>query len=387
MNTVDLTIIIACLAIIGRSFQVGLLRQVASTGGFFTGLWLGSMIAPHITGTVQGDTSRALLALIITLGLGAAVGGAAEAGSIHLRNRIKHPPLQKLESWFGALFGVGAVLIASWLITAMLFRLPLADVNLQIERSKIISYLNAKLPPAPSVISRVGNLISPNGFPKVFIESEPQLRPTGPADAATVQRAAAIASASTVKIEGLGCGGLAVGSGFITGPNLVATNAHVIAGVQSPLVVYKGARLRATPVWFNPGSDFAVLRVNAVLGPILPLAEVSVSPGTSAAILGYPGGGGLTISPTVVLGERVAIGRDIYNHGVVARKIYEVVADVRPGNSGGPMVLKDGTVAGVVFASSVSNEGYGYVLTAGEVRNQLANAKANSPVGTGACTD
>ena len=37
-----------------------------------------------------------------------------------------------------------------------------------------------------------------------------------------------------------------------------------------------------------------------------------------------------------------AEGRDIYGHGLTVRNVYEIDADVRPGNSGGPLVLPDG---------------------------------------------
>src|SRR5665213_1034032 len=52
----------------------------------------------------------------------------------------------------------------------------------------------------------------------------------------TVWLDAAVAKdeASVVKIEGDGCGGTVEGSGFIVSPGLVATNAHVVAGVTHP---------------------------------------------------------------------------------------------------------------------------------------------------------
>jgi S1-C subfamily serine protease len=42
--------------------------------------------------------------------------------------------------------------------------------------------------------------------------------------------------------------------------------------------------------------------------------------------------------------------------------VYELQAVVRAGNSGGPFVLVDGRVAGVVFAASTTDEGIGYAI-------------------------
>jgi S1-C subfamily serine protease len=41
---------------------------------------------------------------------------------------------------------------------------------------------------------------------------------------------------SVVKLEGLGCGGIVDGSGFVYAHELVVTNAHVVAGVKSPKI-------------------------------------------------------------------------------------------------------------------------------------------------------
>jgi S1-C subfamily serine protease len=59
---------------------------------------------------------------------------------------------------------------------------------------------------------------------------------------------------------------------------------------------------------------------------------------------------------------------------------------VRPGNSGGPFVLSDGAVAGVVFAASSSEDGVGYAIAAGDVRPHLDRATGTTTeVGTGPC--
>jgi S1-C subfamily serine protease len=79
-------------------------------------------------------------------------------------------------------------------------------------------------------------------------------------------------------------------------------------------------------------------------------------------------------------------GRDIYGHGEITRRLYEIQAEIRHGNSGGPFILANGQVAGVVFASSVVANGVGYAIASNEVSTFLRGATgAHIPVSTGTC--
>jgi S1-C subfamily serine protease len=87
-----------------------------------------------------------------------------------------------------------------------------------------------------------------------------------------------------------------------------------------------------------------------------------------------------------VLQEIEAVGRDIYGRSEVSRNVLELQSEVRPGNSGGPFVLPDGTVAGVVFAGSSADARIGYALTSSEVLPLLHRADGRtSAVSTGRC--
>jgi len=94
----------------------------------------------------------------------------------------------------------------------------------------------------------------------------------------------------------------------------------------------------------------------------------------------------LTPTPASVGGSINAYGPNIYQTAVVHRQIYQIRANVEPGNSGGPLVAPDGQVYGVVFAASTSVQDTGYALTAGEVAGDVQAAKeATLPVSTRAC--
>ena len=80
-----------------------------------------------------------------------------------------------------------------------------------------------------------------------------------------------------------------------------------------------------------------------------------------------------------------AEGRDIYGQGLTVRNVYEIQAVVRPGNSGGPLVVPDGQVIGVVFSRSTTNADVGYALprpgaVAGARRRRFEPSDRDRPV-------
>jgi S1-C subfamily serine protease len=142
----------------------------------------------------------------------------------------------------------------------------------------------------------------------------------------------------------------------VAGPELVVTNAHVVAGQDDTTVTSAdgAVELDAEAVHYDPSNDLAVLRVPG-LG--LPALELDPSPqkGTSAVVLGYPENGPLTATPARLGRTGVVISEDSYGRGPIRRSMTPFRAAVRSGNSGGPAVDADGEVLTTVFAASVGN--------------------------------
>jgi len=244
------------------------------------------------------------------------------------------------------------------------------------------------LPSAPSFVTKLGRLINPNGFPQVFSGLEPSTsKNVALPDLGEFNAALRKTAPSVVKIEGRGCGGIVEGSGFVAADGIVVTNAHVVAGVASPYIVDNDGRHTATAIWFDPDLDLAVLRASGLAGAPLAMSAEPLRNGADAAVLGFPAGGDFSAKAAKIIEQFMANGRNIYDQGNTVRDVYEVKADIIPGNSGGPLIDQQGTVRGVVFAQSTTYDKVGYVLAMQKVIADVLQAEArNQVVGTGSCT-
>jgi S1-C subfamily serine protease len=386
---IDILIVIFAVSALYRGREIGFIRQLFSTVGFFGGLLLGAWLQPHTITIAHSQAGRSIITLITTLGCALLLFSLGEYVGIRVKHRVQLKRFNVLDNGFGGALSIVSLLLTVWLTAAIIGNLPLPGLQSQLSKSRIVSALNHALPSAPGVISRLGHLIDPNGFPQVFVDGEPApQKPIALPSLGTLQSAVDKDRASVVKLEGQGCGGIVEGSGFVVGPNLVATNAHVVAGIKHPYVEDDNGTHSGTVIWFDPQLDFAVLRVSNLAGSSLVITNKSVTSGTPAAVLGYPGGGSFTAGPAAVRDEFTASGRDIYGKGNTDRDVYELQATVRPGNSGGPLVAADGTVIGVIFAESTNYPNVGYALTTNQINGIINHAAAtNRPVSTGQCAE
>lgn len=388
----DLIILAVLVSAIFRGRDIGFVQQLFSTGGFFGGLFLGAWLQPLTVNLVQGQANRSLITIVTTVGMAFLFLAIGELIGIYTKRRLltrREGNANRLDNGLGAVISVASVLIAVWLGAAILRSLPAGGLQTQANESNIINYLDAQLPYAPDVIASIGHLIDPNGFPQVFIggnERDPGV--VNLPDSSALNQAVAQSRASVVKIVGRGCGGIVDGSGFVVGSNIVVTNAHVIAGIDRQFVTDSDGTHSAVAVWFDPDLDIAILRVSNLAGSPLPLRRDLVTNKTAAVVLGYPGGGSFTANPASVLDQFTATGRDIYGRGSTDRAVYELAADVEPGNSGGPLVNAAGEVIGVIFARSTSYQNVGYALTMDKVISAVSQASArNSQVDTRSCAE
>jgi len=390
MNWLDLIILVFLVSALIRGIEVGFVRQICSTSGFFIGLFIGAWVESHLIGHIETPDSRAVFALLVTLGCAVLLMLVGEVVGLRLKFRLSQVMVtDKIDRVLGSGLAAVTLLVGVWLGASVFRNMPVDFVQREIRSSRVVAILNNRLPSAPSLITKLGHLIDPNGFPQVFTGLERSVQSNAPLpDIGALNSAVQKDHVSIVKVEGEGCGGVVQGSGFVAANNSVITNAHVVAGVRQPLILDSNGDHASKVVWFDPNLDLAILRAKELAGPPLPLDTKLAASGTAAAIVGYPGGGSFTANPAAVLEAFTAIGRNIYNHSNTERRVYSLKATIEQGNSGGPVITKDGSVIGILFAKSTSYDQVGYALTADQVTAPLAQAQqATTAVSTGDCAE
>lgn len=384
MNWVDALIILMMIAAVIRGWHAGLIELALTFAGFISGLVLGSLLVtyfvPHFSSQLTKVFTISLTELILALLM-------TEAGR-QIAHRIRPHAIKWKLSGLNDSAGSALELIFTvlfiWLAASLLANIRGGGIGQSINQSYILRKLDAALPAPPDVFAKLEKIVSPGGFPDVFLGLEPQHTTISPKN--HVDNEAILADeVSVVKIQGAGCGGIAFGTGFVAAPDLVITNAHVVAGISRPQVVDSSGSYWAKAVWFDPNLDIAILKVDNLPDPVLSLNGKVLPDRDAAATLGFPGGGSLVAEDAAIIDHVTAVGRNIYNQGEVERNIYEIQANIQEGDSGSPLLAPDGTVVGVVFAKSVSQGNIGYAILINQVQSLVNKAESHGQVGTGTC--
>ena len=388
MNALDLLLLVLVALSGVAGYRRGFTLQAFGFGGLLIGLVAGALLAPLIGGVVDGPNARAGIAVLVLLAVAALGNAAGWFVGVRARDRAS-TKFGKADSVAGSAVAVVASLLAIWFLSLNLVNGPFPAVASEIRGSAVVRTLDAALPQPPSLLAQVRRLFNRFGFPDVFSGIPPlPAEPVSPPTQEEARAAGEAAASSTVQVIGPACDAIQEGSGFVAAEGYVVTNAHVVAGMDDPQVRSAvGGSTDATTVLFDPDLDLAILSIADTPGPPLPLATELLERGAPGAVLGYPEGGPLDVRRAAVRRTFAnVVGLDIYGHGEVDRQVLELQTLVRPGNSGGPFVLPDGRVAGVVFAASSSDEDVGYAIAATEVDDPLRSAIGRTtPVDTGPC--
>lgn len=378
MNPFDLIAILLVVLAILLGFRSGALPQVGGLLGAIGGGALAILALPALADPL-GGLDPAIRPFIVIAGLLVAVGIGESIGSA-IGRRMAHAlgpgVLGAADRVAGGFVGAAQALLIVWLAGGLLAIGPVPRLTEAAQTSTAVRGLNALLPPPTEIAADLGSLLDASGLPEVFVGIEPLPRP--PVERPSDQRTKAIAAAaeaSTLHVRAATCGFETSGSGVLVADRYVVTNAHVVAGAGRDgvrVLTASGDIADATVVLFDPDMDVALLRTDPIRAAALRFASSDPERGAIGAALGYPGGGALTIVPAAVTGAYGATGRDIYGRDPVRRQILELQARIDRGDSGGPFILDDGTIGGLIFAEARTNDDVGYALSPTAVATRIA---------------
>jgi len=389
---VDLVLIALALLFALSGFRQGVIVSVASFIGFFGGAVVGAQLSGPIAEELAGSSvSRVFVALVVVLA--GALLGQLLAGVVGraIRTRVTWEPARLVDAVAGAVVSALAVLLVAWMVATPLASSPFPTVAGQVRQSSLVQAVDKGVPDqVRSLYDSLRSAIDRRGLPDVLDPLTPTQVRDVPAPDQTLLASPVVGNVkgSVVQIRGIAaaCSRQIDGSGFVYADERVMTNAHVLAGVTTPVVTAEGESYDATPVFVDEETDVAVLAVPGL--PQVPLSWTTspVDTGASAIVMGYPGGGGLYVGPARVRDRGEINGPDFRATQTVVRDVYALYGQVRSGNSGGPLLATDGHVLGVVFASAIDDPDTGYALTASQVAPAAAAGQAaTAAADTGAC--
>ena len=368
------------LFLVWRGTRTGFLAGAFSLAGVVLGTALGSRLVPAL---LESDDNL-IFGSVITLAsiMAFALLGEVLARSLggFLRDKITNPTSETLDRAGGGILGAALSLTLVWVAATFALGSPLlSPLQPPIQESRVLQVLNEGMPSQllAQAVSRLDPLPRFQGpepdvaEPNANIISDPDVL---------------VAASRVVRVSGVACGYGVEGTGWVAAPDLVVTNAHVVAGEITTHVQPEGTGLPlpAKVVVFDDKNDIAVLRVRGLGLPPLPSAEPRNN--EPVAILGFPENGPFDIRAGRVGETMRVISNDAYNRGPVERTVTSFKGFVRPGNSGGPAINEDGAVVATVFASRAdsNNAGYGIPSTLVEQLVDLAEERQN-PVDTKEC--
>jgi len=386
----DVLLALVLLVFIGEGVRNGLARSLGAILGVVAGGAVAFLAIPLLSAAVPDPFWR--IAVIVAVSLVLLFGGHALGARIGRGIRDRDPDR---DGPGGASRLAGG--LANGVIAALSFSLVAGGVGAMgvplfsqaISGSYVLRAIDSVTPaPLDAALSRLRAAVLEEGLPVIGDALGGVVDSPGVPDVPTDTDPLTAAAQSVVRIGGtaFACGQNQTGTGFVVATDRIVTNAHVVAGVDQPIVEAPGGQtLEGRVVYLDTVDDLAVVAVDGLRSPPLALSPV-LAVGDRGAIEGYPFGGPFTTGAAEVLAVSTELIPDIYGSSRSPREIYTLAAVVQPGNSGGPLLTTDGRVAGVVFARSADDPELGYAMTTTELQPvATAAAGLDDRVSSGSC--
>lgn len=389
MLIVDIVLCVILVIALIAGIQRGLLASLGVLLGLTAGALAAFWLMPVVNDAWPWQAWRPVI--VVATGVALLIAGAAIGGAIGavLRRGVDRIRLKWLDRALGGVASVIVAALALSLVGSSVAATGTPFLSSALASSRVLGLIDQVTPtPVAAGMAQLRATVLDQAIPQLGALLDLDVQPTAPPVALDdPQLAEAAASVARVSGVAYACGRSSTGTGFVIAPDRIVTNAHVVAGVTTPIVELPGRSAReGTIVYFDPIVDLAVIAVTDLDAAVIPVVD-TLAPGTPGVVQGYPFGGPFTMIGAEVLSVGTVPVPDIYSGAASLREVYALAATVQPGNSGGPLLTANGDAAGVVFARAEDDPDRGYAMTTAELAPVVAQASAlSAAVDSGRCT-
>lgn len=367
MSILDIIVLAVAALAAWTGWRSGGLHTVVGIVGRVAGVAIGLGLADWVAGATWAFPVRVISEIVLVL-LGWAVGGRLAQWV----SPSTHRPGGRISTVDRALgLGVRAVL-------------TLVVGCLGIQAVSMWGPVGAQAEAADSALPGLVAQVGPVGLPRLG-----QLASDGrdalPADlhgllpqtAAVNDHPAVVSSAvsqAVVQVTAAHSGSttIATGTGFFVKAGAVVTAEHVVNGASAITITHGGHRQSASVRIDDEQNDLAILTVAGPTTAGLTVSAQHAHPGQQAVFIGYPNGGPQQVGVATVAGGVAMPSPGLSTGHPYLRPGYRLQSEVRPDNSGGPLLDTSGAVIGLIDARSLIDGDIGYAITAEPLLADLA---------------
>lgn len=377
MNGLDFALALAVFAAFIGGYRRGLLLRISTWVFALLGLLL---VASNVDWVLQRlgspKAGQRVGALLLALVTGSIIGRLVGYlfGS-WIQDRLPSRPLRTANRFGGGLVGVAGVALVAWLALPLLALIPGWPATTT-RGSLAAKTLSGKMPAPPDALSSLRRLVDGGRIPQVIDILQ------GSVDAGSAPLQSTIPTGIltgfqpfSVKLTATACGVVTDGSALAIGGSRVLTSAHGVSGASEVLATLDSGEQRpATVVALDPKRDLAVVTIEGWSSEAPAL--VDAAPGIEVATFGYPGGGGLAITPGGIQQLATSKGRDIYDKGVALRTVAVLASKLASGDAGGAVLNNLGEVVGMAFAVAPDRPTTAYAVPSVVIRQFISDVDA-----------